>query len=173
MARVKIFLADLADLPPVCVCCGQPATRQRQQEFRLNEALSGAILAAAAVVGSLVWTERSITLALPVCDYHRRRGRRSTRTLVWGMVLTAMLGVGAYFRGEFDGPGANYLTVATMFSFIVTLVLGMHEVNDGLAVKAFTRESLTLTGVNREFARAAQEQLDGPPTAPRVHPGTR
>ena len=154
MARVTIPLAQVTDLPPVCVCCGEPATLTRRQEFRLGEGLSAAVLAASAVLGGLAWTERGIALTLPVCEYHRRRGRRSTRTLVSGLVLTAVLGVGAYL-GPYIFPGVGgYLGVAAMFAFITTLVVGMHEVDDGLKVKTVTGDAVTLTGAHRKFAEA-------------------
>src|SRR5262245_30604847 len=88
MARAKIPLVQVIDLPPVCVCCGEPATRARRQEFRLDGALSAAVLTASMLAGGLAWTERTVSLALPVCEYHRRRGRRSTQTLVRGVALT-------------------------------------------------------------------------------------
>ena len=167
MARVKILLTDLTDLPPVCVCCGESATRVRQQEFRVNEVLSAAIMVTSAMFDVLVWTKRGITLALPVCEYHRRRGRRSNRTFVRGMALTVALGVAAYVGSHFNDAARNYLAVVTMIAFIVTLVVGMHEVDDGLAVKSLTRDSLTLNGVNRKFAEAADRRsgrtsLDAP-----------
>ncbi|HKB02000.1 MAG TPA: hypothetical protein VKD90_07250 [Gemmataceae bacterium] len=85
MARVTFRLAQGGDLPPVCVCCGEPAKRVRAQEFRISEGLSAAVLAASAMLGgSLVWTERSLTIPLPVCDAHRRRGRDSNLTFLWG-----------------------------------------------------------------------------------------
>src|SRR5262245_12273604 len=93
MARAKVLLARVTDLPPVCVCCGEPATRGRRQEFRLDGVLSAVALAASTLAGGLAWTERGVSLALPVCEYHRRRGRRSTQTLVRGVALTAGLGV--------------------------------------------------------------------------------
>src|SRR6516164_7576936 len=146
MARAKVLLARLTDLPPVCVCCGQPATRVRRQEFRFDGPLSVAVLAASMLAGGLAWTERGATLALPVCEYHQRRGRRSTQTLVRGMALTAGLGAAAYLGALFGGPASNYLAVAAMFAFIVTLVVGMHEVDDGLKVKSLTADSVTLAG---------------------------
>jgi len=51
--------------------------------------------------------------------------------------------------------------VATMFAFIVTLVVGMHEVDDGLKVKSLTTDSLTLVGVHRAFAEAAGRLMLG------------
>jgi hypothetical protein len=169
MARVTIHLARAADLPPVCACCGEPATRVRRQEFRLGEGVSAAVLAASAALGGLAWTERSVALRLPVCEAHRRRGRRSARTLLWGTALAAGLGAGAYLRGEFDGPGDNYLTVAALAALAGTLVVGMHQVNDGLAARAPARGSLTLTGVHRKFAAAAGRppgEAAGPVVAP-------
>jgi hypothetical protein len=167
MASVKIPLVQMTDLPPVCVCCGQPATGTRRQDFWVSEALTAAFLASAAALGFVAWAERSITVALPVCNDHRRRGRRSSRTLLWGMVLTVLLGVGAYVGSQFDSPAANYLAVIAMFTFIATLVIGMHEVNDGLAVKALTGDSLMLTGVNRKFVAATRAMSDGPAAAGR------
>jgi hypothetical protein len=162
MASARILLAQVTNLPPICVCCGEPATRVRQQEFPLQGALSAAILVTSAMLGALVWTKRGVTLTLPVCAYHRRRGRRSNRTFFWGMGLTAALGVAAYLASHFDGAAANYLGVAAMLAFIVTIVAAMHEVDDGLKVKSLTRDSFTLSGVNRKFAEAA-EMLSGSP----------
>ena len=68
MACATIRLAQVTDLPPICVCCGQPATRVRQQEFPVNVALSAAAaLAASALLDALAWTGRGVTLPLPVC----------------------------------------------------------------------------------------------------------
>jgi len=154
MARAKIILDRVTELPPVCVCCGQPATRERQQEFRLDGALSAAVFAASLLASGLAWTERGVTLTLPVCEYHRRRGRRSTQTLIRGMALTVGLGAAAYVASLFGGPASSYLSVAAMIAFIVTLVVGMHEVDDGLGVRSLQGDSLTLGGVSQKFAEA-------------------
>ena len=71
------------------------------------------------------------------------------------MGLTAGFGAAACLASPFAAAAAGYLGVAAMFAFIVTVVVAMHEVNDGLAVKALTGDSLTLTGVSRKFAAAA------------------
>jgi hypothetical protein len=161
VARVTIDFARAGELPWLCVCCGRPAARVRQQQFRLDGARSAAVLVASVALGGLAWTERGVTLALPVCHDHRRRGRRSTRTLFWGMILTAALAVGAYLRSEFDGPGNNYLTAAALFTFVGTLVVGMHQADDGLKVRGLTRDSFSLTGVSREFGEALTGPVEG------------
>lgn len=159
MARAKILFAHGNDLPAVCVCCGQPATRVRRQEFRFDGAVSVAVLGASLLAGTLAWTERGVTLALPVCKYHRRRGRRSTQTLIWGMALTAGFAAAAYVAAQFDGQVSNCLVVAAMAAFVATLIVGMHEVNDGLQVKSLTADSVTLAGVHQQFAEAVGRQL--------------
>jgi hypothetical protein len=159
VARARICLAGAADLPPVCVCCGQPATRLREQEFPVSEALSAALLAASALVGPAVLVKRLITLALPVCDYHRRRGRRSNRTFFWGAVLTVVLGVAAYVASFVDDTVPTYLGLAAVSAAIGTMVVAMHEVNDGLKVTALAGEWLTLGGVSKEFAAAVGERV--------------
>jgi hypothetical protein len=161
MARVKILLAQVTDLPAVCVCCGEPAKRLRQQEFRLDGILSAATLAASMLAGGLAWTERGVSLVLPVCESHRNRGRRSTQTLIRGMALTAVLGIAAYLGAQIDGRVSSYLAVAAMFAFIVTLVVGMHQVDDGLKVKSLTTEAVTLDGVHRMFAEVAERRIVG------------
>jgi len=156
MASTRISVDRPAAFPPVCVCCGRPATLLRRQEFETNTAMTGAILAASAVVGSLIWTKRGVALSLPVCDYHERRGRRANKTFVRGMVLTVALAVSAYIGSHFEGGAANYLSVAAMFAFIITLVVGMSEVNDGLGARSFAGDSFTLTGVHQKFAEAVK-----------------
>jgi hypothetical protein len=126
----------------------------RRQEFEINTGTSAAILAASAVVGALVWTRRGLTLSLPVCEYHKRRGRRSNRTFFRGRALTAALGMAACFASLFEGAATSYLAVAAMFAFIVTLVVGMSEVNDGLGVRSLAGDSFTLSGVHKTFAEA-------------------
>jgi len=159
VARAKIRLAEAADLPPVCVCCGAPATRLREQEFPLSEALSAALLAASALCGVGVLVKRAITLALPVCEYPRRRGRQSNRTFFRGALLTVALGVAAYLASFVDDTAPNYLGVAAAFAAIVTMVAAMHEAGDGLKVTALSGESLTLTGVSKAFAAAVGEKV--------------
>lgn len=154
MARAKIRLDEVADLPPICVCCGEPATRLRQQEFQVNVAQSAAVLVTTAMLGALVWTKRGLALALPVCEYHRRRGRQSNRTFFRGMALTVAFGIAAYVGAQFDDAAGNYLTVAALLAFIVTLVAAMHEADDGLGVKALKDNAFILCGVNKKFAEA-------------------
>src|SRR5262245_55328732 len=169
MARVKINVDGLSALPPICVCCGRPATLVRRQEFEINSGTAAAILAASAAVGAFVWTKRGMTVSLPVCEYHRRRGRQSNRTFFRGMVLTAALGAAAYLASLFEGATANYLAVAAMFAFIVTIVVGMSEVNDGLGVRAVAGNSFTLNGVHKQFAEAlSRSALIAGPSDPRA-----
>jgi hypothetical protein len=158
MARAIIRLTEAADLPPFCVCCGAPATGVRRQEFRLDAALSAAVLVTAALLNALAWTERGLTLALPVCAYHRRRGRQSNRTFFRGMALVVALGVAAYLGSQFDGTVGSYLGVAAMFAFMAVVWVGMHQADDGLAVKSLKGDSLTLSGVSREFAEAVERR---------------
>jgi hypothetical protein len=157
VVRARIRLAEAADLAPVCVCCGQPATRVREQEFPLSEALSAGLLAASALCGVGVLVKRAITLALPVCEYHRRRGRRSNRTFFRGLLLTVGLGVAAYLAAFIDDAACTYLALAAVLASIVTMVVAMHETGDGLKVTALAGEWLTLGGVSKEFAAAVGE----------------
>ncbi len=70
------------------------------------------------------------------------------------MGLTAGFGAAAYLAAELGGSAGSYLAVAAMIAFIVTLVAGMHEVDDGLKVKSLTADAVILAGVHRAFAEA-------------------
>ena len=153
MARVQISTAQLTHLPPVCVCCGEPATRTRAQEFRVQRGLEAAVLVTSVALGGLAWTERGVTLTLPVCDYHRRAGRRSNRTFFRGTLLAIALGAVAYVASQFETAAATYLGVAAAIAFLVTMVAAMHEVDDGLGMKV-AGDALTLRGVHPKFADA-------------------
>ncbi len=65
---------------------------------------------------------------------------------------TGGLGIAAYLVSLFENLASKYLAVAAMLAFIVTLVAGMHEVDDGLKVKSVTKVAFTLTGVSQQFA---------------------
>src|SRR5262249_24777712 len=144
MARVKIRLDEVACLPLVCVCCGAPATRTRQQEFQLDTALSAAITVTAAVLGALVSTKRGVTPSLPVSEYRKDRGRRSDQTFLRGTSLAVAFGAAPYLASLLGLAAASYLGVAATIAFIVTVVVAMHEVDDGLGVRSIKGDSLTL-----------------------------
>lgn len=163
MARVTLTSACLTGLPSVCVCCGAPATRTRPQEFRLDGALSAATLAASVLAGGLAWTEKSLSLSLPVCEYHKRRGRKSNKTFFQGMALTAACAGAAYVASFFDGKAVAYLAVLAAITFMATLFAGMHEVDDGLKVKVLPTGELALTGVSRPFADACGQAVGASP----------
>ena len=154
MARATLPFARLTDLPPVCVCCGAAAARTRVQAFRLDNLRSAAVLTGSILAGGFAWTEREIRLTLPVCDSHRRQGRESNRTLLWGLVLTAALGGGAYLASLFGGPVSSYLAIGSAVTFMATLFAGMHQIDDGLKAKSLTADAVTLGGVHRAFADA-------------------
>jgi hypothetical protein len=162
MARARIRFQEVTALPLVCVCCGKPATCVRRQEFQVNTALSATVLVTTAALGALVWTKRGITLSLPVCEFHKRRGRRSNQTFFRGIALTAAFGVAAYIGSLFDGRAGAYLSVAAMLAFVVTVVAAMSEVDDGLKVKSLSGDSFTLSGVHPKFAEVAERHERGP-----------
>lgn len=58
------FLTD-DEMPPVCICCGAVATRTVARNYRIDE--TSVYDVAAGVERSGAWT-----MALPVCDQHRR-----------------------------------------------------------------------------------------------------
>jgi hypothetical protein len=133
----------------------------RQQNFQVNMALSATVLISAAMLDALVWTKRGVTLSLPVCEYHKRRGRQSNRTFFRGMALTIAFGGAAYIGSLFDPAAGNYLGVAAMAAFIGTILAAMHEVDDGLRVKSLQNDSFTLSGVNPKFAEAIEHREQG------------
>jgi hypothetical protein len=134
----------------------------RRQEFQLDTAMSAAILVTAAMLDALLWTERSITLSLPVCGRHKRRGRKSNQTFFRGMALSIAFGVAAYIGSQFDAAAGSSLAIVAILGFIVTIVAAMHEVDDSLKIKSPTGGSFILSGVSTKFAQAVERRAGEP-----------
>jgi hypothetical protein len=77
------------------------------------------------------------------------------------MGLTVALGFAAYIGSLFDRAAGNYLGVAAMIAFVAMILVGMHEVDDGLGVKSLQSDSFTLSGVHPKFAEAVERRQQG------------
>ncbi|MGL6075487.1 MAG: hypothetical protein ACRC8S_15140 [Fimbriiglobus sp.] len=159
MSRVSLRPHQVDFLPPLCVCCGKNATQFRQQEFRLNPALSGIVLVLGLLVAMLITMNRSVTLRLPVCEYHRRKGRRSNKTFFQGLLLTVAIGLGAYAASFFDATIATYVTLAAVATFVLTFVVAMFQGEDGLSASIQRDGTLNLNGVCQPFADATRMRM--------------
>lgn len=158
MARVTISLTQSQSFPSVCVCCGAPSSLFRAQSFRLDTPVSAAILTASIMVGGLMWTERTITLSLPVCNRHRKKGRESNLLFFQGTAISIGLGLIAYVISLLELPGANWLAVIALAAIISTVFLAMQMVDDGMKAKLLGSESLVITGVNPKFVKVFDSQ---------------
>ena len=161
MARITILPRQTQPFPRICVCCGSPSTLTRDQVFRVDGALSATVLAASMLAGGLAWTEHNVTIALPVCDRHRKQGGKSTKTFVQGTAVAASRGVAAYVISLFGLPAAGFLAVLAAFTFMATLFIAMHEVDDGLKAKIPKTGGLAISGVNPGFAKAFEGSREG------------
>jgi hypothetical protein len=160
MARARIRLTTVHDLPPVCACCGEPAEATKSQKFVWNPPW---LLVVALFFGALPLlfliplTRRSATLEVPVCDHHARRGWRAAKVLLVGLALAALVaGVGYLLLTVDRSLGENVLWgaggVALVSSFAAIFVS-----DNNIRVKEIDDRYITVSGVSDEFARTVAE----------------
>ncbi|MBW8884095.1 MAG: hypothetical protein JF612_04800 [Planctomycetia bacterium] len=123
MASVRIHRqsCELGRLPPVCICCGYPATHRPRHRFYFQRPPGGgglftrwiasAVAAVAAVLGTGVlvlvpWARTSrwrdaIEFPVPLCDAHRRRLQWPDYFL-WGLLLVALIALAVLLSAGFS-----------------------------------------------------------------------
>lgn len=179
MARATVRRSDAHDLPPVCCVCGQDATRTRNETFRRSAGwVSWSLLlcglpwfvpdlfprpsyaasffnvgCAVPFFFGVLFARRSIDLALPVCERHRRRSRRAWWALGIGLLAALATGFGSDLVGK---ERATDLFLIAFLIGLASLVLSVALVDDRVRAANIDERSITLDRVSDEFAAAVE-----------------
>jgi MFS family permease len=179
MARVTVRRSDAHDLPAVCCVCGKDATRIRREAFRRSAGwvswallLCGlpivfpdlfprpsyahsvfSVLCVGPFFFGVIFARRSIDLNLPVCDRHRRRGRKGWVMLGVGLLAALATGFGSNLVGK---ELANDLFLLAFLIGLGSLVLSIALVDDRVRAANIDDRSVTLDRVSDEFAAAVE-----------------
>jgi hypothetical protein len=171
MATVKLFADELEEggLPPVCMRCGAPADVFRPKRFSWGPGWVMALLIAGVLCSGPLFLVALILLPIllrtrrvvvPLCGRHRNHWLPLAVLLYGGLATLATLislSVLLYWLTEGQSELAGWLCGGSALLFFCLLfpaaVLQVHTIR---AVE-ITPETITLTGVAREFVRA----LDG------------
>jgi hypothetical protein len=180
MARATVRRSDAHDLPAVCCVCGTDATRTRAETFRRSNGwVSWALLlcglpivlpdlfprpsyahslfslvCTAPFFFGVIFARRSIDLKLPVCDRHRRRGRKGWVMLAVGLLAALATGYGSNLVGK---ERANDLLLIAFLIGLGSLVLSIAFVDDRVRAANIDDRSITLDRVSDEFAAAVEQ----------------
>lgn len=179
MARVTVRRSEAHDLPCVCCVCGTDAIRTRTETFRRSAgwvswslllcglpwfvpdlfprpSYAASIYNVACAVPfflGLFFAKRSIDLKLPVCDRHRRRGRKGWVMLAVGLLAALATGFGSNLVGK---ERATDLFLIAFLIGLGSLVLAVALVDDRVRAKHIDDRSVTLDRVSDEFAAAVE-----------------
>jgi hypothetical protein len=161
LAKVRLVGNELqGGLPPLCICCGEPATTWRERVFRVSRA-STQVEGIAQVLLLFIDLDWIVSLGLqrqrrfqtPLCQAHRNHWR-IRRLLFWVGLPVAFAGPAAY---------AAILPAGLLESFIILagpaiawLIIWVNVEYSGVRAAEVTLESLTLNGVSISF----KDELD-------------
>jgi hypothetical protein len=149
--------AESGKLPPVCVCCGEPATRYVETWFSYNP--EGGSLSAPGTLWAAAHFKKA-KIPLPVCIVHEQVFVWQATYGQWGCVLYFVLSMLAFcllwkldpFAFEQRGP---YLLAILTLGGIGWVILLYRKRRNSLRAAEISESTITILGVCREFADAA------------------
>ena len=166
MADIRLDLEEAdGDLPPVCLCCGEPATVTKTKRMSwcppwVGVLILGGLLPYLIVV--LILTKRA-TLQAPFCAAHQ--GHWFNRNLlVWGtFVFLGFLGGGLFaLLILIQRPGEDHLMafgcLGVVVFFVIWVVIVVAAQNTAIRPKEITDSDITLQGVSDAFVDACEEE---------------
>jgi len=168
MAEIRLDLEEAdGDLPPVCMCCGEPATVTKSKSLSWCPPWVGVLILAGLLpylVVTLILTKRA-TLQAPFCAAHQ--GHWFHRNLlIWAtFFLFGLLGAALFALLILLGPGgpgqddlAPFGCLGGVVLFLVWIVIVVAAQNSAIRPKEITDYDITLQGVSDAFVDAVEEQ---------------
>jgi hypothetical protein len=163
MAQLRLgrYEVEPEQLPPVCACCGEPATAYKSKTFSWTPPWAYPPIVA-------VFLTKRMRASLPFCARHKSHWLM--RTLVALLGLLGILGFGALgvavgvMLGLDAGPdsgGSAIVGVVVMlclFLLVAWLVVLLVLHFTSIRSTEVTDDTLTLTGLHEGFVRAVYEQ---------------
>jgi hypothetical protein len=160
MVRIRLgrYEAEQGHLPPLCMQCGAPATlfkprRFLWRRFRLRTSFD-----------SLVDPLKRATVVVPLCQKHYKAWRRwqvLARLGCLGALILGVLSIALILCLRAWQPGAAWVEAlarslgGTLLLSLIALFVILRATQPIRSVE-ITTESITLSGVSEEFARAVE-----------------
>ncbi|HEV3118677.1 MAG TPA: hypothetical protein VGY58_16630 [Gemmataceae bacterium] len=171
MADIKLgrYEAEEGQLPPLCLCCGAPATHYQAQTLAWQPAWSYFVF------GLTVWPllflglllRKRMRVRLPLCDAHRRSlqvQRRIAQVLM--VVLLGVLVGGAVLLNREDEAG-NYAVNPLLLLWLdgIPIMMALLLLRAGaVRPQEITDDSITLGDVAEDFVNQWHAERTGRPT---------
>lgn len=165
MADVILDLRE-ADgyLPPVCMCCGEPASDTKQRTMTWCPPWVGILILAGLlpyVIIASVMTKRT-TVQVPLCDQHQ--GHWFNRTLLmWGsFFLFGIIGVAGLVLGLNLQKGDQdavmpFVCIGCAVLLVAWIIIAVVCQNTAIRPREISTYEITLTGVCSEFIDAVED----------------
>jgi uncharacterized membrane protein YdcZ (DUF606 family) len=156
MAQIRLDVRQ-ADgyLPPVCMCCGQPATTTATRKMKWCPPWAGGL------IGLMLM--KHATLQAPLCDAHK--GHWFNRNLLmgatFGLFLVAIIGgiaLAANVNDRLQNTIGPVVAISVLVMIVGWLVLVAFCHFTMIRPTEITDEEIALTGVAPEFIEAVEEE---------------
>jgi hypothetical protein len=165
MAQVTLELGE-ADgyLPPVCMCCGEPASATKVRTMAWTPPWVGVLIFAGLlpyVIIAAVMTKRA-TVEVPLCERHQWHWL-NRNLLMWGsfflfgLVGAAGLTIGLSLQKQDQDMVMPFVCIGCFVLLVVWLVIAIACQNTAIRPSEITEYEITLTGVCRAFIDAVDE----------------
>lgn len=177
--QVRLFRDDASALPPICICCGEPATQRISKKYTTKirkepssgEAVGALVLGAMGgfMISSGEIKGRPWQVQLPVCDRHRTYWRNRLLIIAGGFLFPVVMLLGVLVGKPSPDTGfiGGWCVVAIVLWAFASIFV--YELSTKPADVA--ENSLVLRGVSPRFVEAVEQQRrlmkEGPqPQAP-------
>lgn len=159
--RLRLREAD-GRLPPVCLCCGAPATATEARDL---PKLSSTVWLVLFVAGPFLFraasalASKSVRLQAPLCDRHRNHWTRGTRLIwtsfaVFGGIIAAAFLLAHLLPEDLQAALSPFIGVAGYLLFLAWLGILCVARDSEIRLIDIDRKELLLGGVSNEFIRA-------------------
>lgn len=163
--QVRLFRDELAVMPALCVCCGEPAVHRITKKIpsRIQKKATAGQVAAVLVFGwwAIIMagdkTGEPWQVPFPVCETHRTYWRNRTLLILAGFVLPVVgfaLAMGQALPQSWMVP----VTLTSMLGFVGWAIVSIFLHESSNKAGTATQNSLVLRNVPRGFVDAVEEQ---------------
>lgn len=165
MAQVSLQLREAdGHLPPVCMCCGEPASADKIRSMTWTPPWVGILILTGLipyVIVASILTKRT-TVQVPLCEQHQGHWLKRN-LLIWGsFFLFGFIGVaGIVLAANLPNAIADtvfpFVCVVGMLLLVIWLVIVIWCQNTAIRPKEITDYEITLTGVCDAFIDAVDD----------------
>lgn len=165
MAKVEIFRSARRDLPPYCMCCGEPPTTWELKRFSWAPPWVLILFFVAGLIPWLiVWliTTKRMSIEAPLCFQHRNHWKWRRSYIGFGFLVWVCLGIatGVVLSELADKEYNEEIAFGMLIAFVVWIISAALISHNGIRPEEIRDNRMVLVNVSRAFADAVEDEED-------------